>query len=558
MTRRALSAAGHGARPRILVVEPEPQLADRIRAAAAAIEPVPEVVARPRLRGSELASMSGFQVLIVGPSLLDRAGFHRLATVARKSPSTAVVMVIDQRPQATLKEIIQVGAVDAIPVDIGDDELGLALERIVTLGYRRSGGTTADLSAPAVRGEVITIASPTEGCGKTFVAANTAFFLARTGARVVLVDLDLQFGEVRTTLRARADFSIVDAVLTESDGQDLDALLPELLVSLPLGFDVLAAPRDPADADRVGPGDVARVIDALRARADYVVVDTPTGLAAHVLPVLDVTDRLLTVGTPDRPSLHNMGVFLRTLDRLGLASDVALVLNKAETDTPDLPEHLPDCLRAVLPYDRDVPRSINHGVPILEAAPGSPAARKLLGFLERLVPAPLPATSPSAPDGNTIRPTGDAPAPVMPEADDRTAEVPSTPTVVRGDWRDAPVADIDAPEKDAPETDARDEISPALPRLAPEAAPVPTGRLQVYDDARLPPARLRRHATVGPTRTGPHRRRLDHQGECRTRAPPPPGRRRPPCRLGPNRTQRLRNRARRLSDRHRQGRIVSD
>ncbi|MGH8991262.1 MAG: AAA family ATPase [Acidimicrobiia bacterium] len=519
MTKNPCSGTVPGTRSRILVVEPEPQLADRIRAAAATLEPVPEIVHRPRLRSSDLASMSGFQVLVVGPSLLDRAGFHRLATLARKAPSTAVVLVVDRRPEATLREIVQVAAVDALPLAISDDELGVALERVVNLGRLRSGNSTAGSSASAPRGQVITVASPTEGCGKTFVAANTALFLARTGARVVLVDLDLQFGEVRTALRARADFSIVDALSSEADGQDLEGILPELLVPLPCGFSVLAAPKDPAEADSVGPADVSRVIDALRAQADYVVVDTPTGLVEHVLPVLDVTDQLLAVGTQDRPSVHNLGVFLRTLERFGLGPEVALVINKADGENdPAEVAALPGCLRTVLPYDREVARSINHGVPILDAAPTAPAARRLLAFLERLVPAPLPLTTPSPPappkagrrvfggrsgDDATIDPTVEAAGATAPGED----------------WTEAPLAAFDPPE-------AGDEHGslPQPPRPSSGATPARTGRRRVNDGTWPPPERRRRPSTVGPTRTGPHRDRPAARRGPRTRAPPRRGR----------------------------------
>jgi pilus assembly protein CpaE len=516
VTKRASTLAGPGTRPRILVVGPETQLAERIRAAASSLEPIPEVLARPRLRSGDLASVSGFEVLIVGPSLLDRAGFHRLTALARRAPSTAVVLVIDQRPEATLREIVQVGAVDALPVSVSDDELAVALERVVSLGQRRSGGSAPELPPLPVRGQVITVASPTEGCGKTFVAANTALFLARTGARVVLVDLDLQFGEVRTALRAKADFSIVDALSSEADGDDLEALLPELLVPLPCGFSVLAAPRDPAEADRVGPADVARIIDALRARADYVVVDTPTGLPEHVLPVLDVTDQLLAIGTLDRPSVHNLGVFLRTLDRLGLRSEVALVLNKAELDADSTEAaDLPRSLRAVLPYDREVARSINLGVPILDGSPAAPAARELLAFLERLVPAPLPTTSSATTDRSRSLP------PVFGGRGQEGVPAAVGPPATEGNWTEAPFGDIDVRTAGEPDT------LPETHRLSPGAPPARTGRRRAIDGMWLPPARFRRRPSGGPPRTGPHRRRSAPRGKCRTRAPPVRGRTRP-------------------------------
>ncbi|MGH3372274.1 MAG: AAA family ATPase, partial [Nocardioidaceae bacterium] len=451
-------------RSRILVVEPEPQLAERVRAAATALAAVPEVVARPRLRSGDLAVVTGFEVLIVGPSVLDRPGFHRLATLARRAPATAVVLVINQRPDVTLREIVQAGAVDVIPMTISDDDLSVALERAVSLGRSRSGGSFPEHPALTGRGQIVTVASPTEGCGKTFLAANTALFLARTGARVVLVDLDLQFGEVRTALRAKADYSIVDALGSDANGDDLERLLPELLVPLPCGFSVLVAPRDPAEADRVEPGDVARVIDALRAQADYVVVDTPTGLPEHVLPVLDVTDQLLAVGTLDRPSVHNMEVFLRTLERFGVGPDISLVLNKAEVDadSSEAAQRLPGRVRTILPYDREVARSVNVGIPILEGSPGAPAARALLAFLERLVPAPLPTTSP----GPASRSRWSLLEAFSASGENRVPEAVDGPAA-EDDWTGAPVADIDGPttanDVPLPDTPCLPAATPACP-----------------------------------------------------------------------------------------------
>ncbi|MGH9282416.1 MAG: AAA family ATPase, partial [Acidimicrobiales bacterium] len=333
-------------------------------------------------------------------------GLQHLAALHRKAPSAGVVLVADRPPETNLRQIVQVGADDVLPLDVGRDELCLALERVLMLVQHRSGSQPED-SAVVPLGQVITVASPTEGCGKTFLAANTALFLARdAGAKVVLVDLDLQFGEVRMALRARADFSILDALQSESEGHDLEVVLPDLMYRHPGGFSILAAPRNPEDADSISPGDIARVIAALRARADYVVVDAPSGLAEHMLPVLDVTQRLLAVATPDRPSIHNLALFLTTLERLGVGEEIVVMLNKAEDDS-DLGEaasRLPQSLTAVLPYDREVARSINLGVPLLEGAPSSPVARELRAVLGRLFPTATGAEPDAAPARPRNRP----------------------------------------------------------------------------------------------------------------------------------------------------------
>ena len=107
----------------------------------------------------------------------------------------------------------------------------------------------------------------------------------------------------------------------------------EFLVDHEGGFSVLAAPGDPAEADRIGPTDVVPILEVLRAHCDYLVVDTPAALNEVVLAAFDVSEHLLAMATPDVPSVRNLGVFLHTLDRLRIPSDnVSLILNKAEPD----------------------------------------------------------------------------------------------------------------------------------------------------------------------------------------------------------------------------------
>src|SRR5207248_3090026 len=97
--------------------------------------------------------------------------------------------------------------------------------------------------------------------------------IVRTG------DLDLQFGEVSTALRLRPRFTIFDAL--QRDEEDESALadhIEEYMVKHDTGIYLLAAPKDPSDADRISPPDVTRIIEAIRTRFDYVIVDTPAAL----------------------------------------------------------------------------------------------------------------------------------------------------------------------------------------------------------------------------------------------------------------------------------------
>ena len=211
---------------------------------------------------------------------MHRTGLRRLASLHQRHPWVSVVLALHERPRADLAEIVQVGACDLVPLHADGADLQQALTRAIRITRARLG---VPGGAGGGRGRVVTISSASGGCGKTFLATNAAAFLARaTAAPVVLVDLDLQFGEVSTALRLRPEATISDALAAEAAGADLNEILDDYLLPHPDGFKVLAAPRLPAEADSITPGDVTRLLDVLRARRAWVVVDTHEGVSRRV------------------------------------------------------------------------------------------------------------------------------------------------------------------------------------------------------------------------------------------------------------------------------------
>ncbi len=243
-----------------------------------------------------------------------------------------------------------------------------------------------------------TISSATGGCGKTFYATNFAYFLNRyTNRRVCIVDLDLQFGEVSTALRLRPKYTIFDALQREdTDEADLRAHIEEYCVTHETGVSVLAAPREPSEADRISPPDVTRILEALRNRFDYVIVDSPPALTETVLAAFDMSDMLYVMATLDLPSVRNMSVFLSTLDRLKVPTDhVRLILNKAETDVgidiEQVEKLFPQGFESVLPYAKEVSRSINLGMPVMAASPSSEISSLMAQGMSRVLPESMQA-----------------------------------------------------------------------------------------------------------------------------------------------------------------------
>jgi pilus assembly protein CpaE len=384
--------------PKILVLDKDESLADQVRGVASELRPRPEVVACDRPTNVEDAMIANgpFDVLIAGPSLSTKTGLSALQAIHDETPATALVLAFAKRPDATLREIIRTGAIDLLQLPVADRNLYDAVERAISMSRSQptEPAMTVHTAPPAGNlGTVFTVSSATGGCGKTFYATNLAYYLHQyTGKRTVIIDLDLQFGEVSTALRLRPRFTISDLLSREDiDEVDLAAHIDEYVVAHDSGVMVLPAPKDPSDADRIHPIDVQRVIEAARAKFDYVIVDTPAALTEIVLAAFDLSNQLYVMATLDLPSVRHMGVFINTLEKLKISSDnVKLILNKAERDVgldvDQVTRLFPQVFTSVLPYAKEVTKSVNVGTPVLAFAPTADVSRRMAAGMSPLLP----------------------------------------------------------------------------------------------------------------------------------------------------------------------------
>jgi pilus assembly protein CpaE len=397
---------------KILVLDRGDGLTDQIRGLSDQFSDAPKITACTRIGavGEVLEDDGPFELLVAGPSLGTRSGLARLRIIAEELPQMRIVLAFSRRPDASLRDIVRTGAIDLLQLPVEDAELVESLERAAALvpAAPPSPRIAADVAVSEDPGHdvrqqdrpgiVYTIASATGGCGKTFYATNLAWFLHRwTGKRVCIVDLDLQFGEVSTALRLRPKYTIFDALQREdADESDLQAHIEEYTVVHDTGVHVLAAPREPSEADRISPPDVTRIVDAVRNRFDYVLVDTPPALAETVLAAFDMSDLLYVMATLDLPSVRNMSVFLSTLERLKIdTGNLRLVLNKAEDDVgidiDQVTKLFPQGFESILPYAKEVSRSINLGMPVMAASSDAEISRLMAGGMKLVLPESLRA-----------------------------------------------------------------------------------------------------------------------------------------------------------------------
>jgi pilus assembly protein CpaE len=172
------------------------------------------------------------------------------------------------------------------------------------------------------------------------------------------------------------------------------------------GVKVLIAPTRPDQASAVSIEFLRDIYASLRTMSDAVIVDTPPGFTPEVIATIDVSTEVCMVGMLDSLSLKNTKLGIETLDLMGYDSDhVSLVLNRADSrvgitadDVSTIVGRGPD---VSIPSDREIPRSVNEGTPIVAAKPSSSAAKafRSLADVYAKASAPAPMPLPSSPTG---------------------------------------------------------------------------------------------------------------------------------------------------------------
>lgn len=194
-------------------------------------------------------------------------------------PGRPVVVACDGTPNGFLRKAFLAGAEDVVEITSAPQAAGdtyLALAKAVA---RRA----TDAAATA-EGRIVTVLGPKGGTGKTLVSTNLAAALAGQGRRAVLVDLDLQFGDVGLALGLRPERTFFD--LAQSGGRPDATKLEGFLVEHRSGVAALLAPTRPDQAPAITPAYTREVLQALRGATPFVIVNTPPAFTPEVIAAL--------------------------------------------------------------------------------------------------------------------------------------------------------------------------------------------------------------------------------------------------------------------------------
>lgn len=324
-------------------------------------------------------------VAVFGPSLANETGLAYAQRLGCDRPETGIVLVAEELSTALLQQALRAGVRDVVTLDADQTQMRQAVERVGeamhSLAARQVGSVPE-----AEAGRVIVAFSTKGGVGKSVVATGLATCLAARTPGVVVVDADLQFGDVAVLLGIPPRHTTVDvaASIHEADTELIDGLLG---THEGTGLRVLPAPIEPSAAEQITTEEMLGIVRMLRTMFRFVVVDMPPHFDDTVLALIEEADDVLLVASMDIPSIKNLKVGIQTLDLLSLAGPkLRLVLNRANAkvnlDVADVERVLGVPAEYRIPSDIAVPQAVNRGVPVVLDKPRAAASLAIQSLAE--------------------------------------------------------------------------------------------------------------------------------------------------------------------------------
>jgi pilus assembly protein CpaE len=325
-------------------------------------------------------------VVIFDSAHPDMAELALFEEVLQDHPNLAVILLCGNTSTEFPISAMRVGVRDILRWPLEKQALLAAIRRVEHKVVAES--------SPRGRAKILAFIPCKGGSGATFLAANLAYALAEVEKKkVVLLDLNLQFGDAVLFLSDRVPTTTLADVARDIDRLDA-SLLAASMVQVTPELGVLPAPENPERASEVMPEHIGVVLGLAASHYDYIVVDVGRMLVSASIKVLDLADVIFPVLQQTLPFIRDAKRLIYTLESLGYSRQkIHLILNRYESGgdirLDDVERALEMKVFATLPNSFEaVSASVNQGVPILKLSSHDGVSKSLRRLAHELVHGP--------------------------------------------------------------------------------------------------------------------------------------------------------------------------
>ena len=273
-------------------------------------------------------------IILMDINMPEMDGIRATELIAQRVPGSSVIIMSVQGEQAYLRRAMMAGAREYIVKPFTGDELASVIAKVYEMDRikKEAMGEQPKVSLdPKKRnGEIISFFSTKGGVGKTTLATNLAVQLASTGKwRVLLIDLNLQFGDVAVFLNLVPKRSIADLI---ESGPIKFSEIQSYFLNHSSGLQVLAAPTRPEYAELVTAEHVEQILNEVRQNFDFIICDNFSRFEEVGLVTFDLASQIWLVVAMDVPTLKNAKLSLEVIEGLHHTSKVRVVLNRTSKE----------------------------------------------------------------------------------------------------------------------------------------------------------------------------------------------------------------------------------
>ena len=297
---------------------------------------------------------------------------------------TPIIMLTSQVDIEDKITGIQAGADDYLSKTVTATELDLRVKALL----QRSESSDPVFSQSVAK--TISIFSLRGGVGTTSIAVNLSVALAQiTSLDVCLWDLALSGGHCASFMNLNPKNTLID--LNEwADSSVDEKVLSQMILSHSSGVKLMPAPLSVAEAELVTPHVADLVWPFVQGNFTYLVVDAGNHFSEIVLNILERSDAILLVLSPEISALKSARDTLNIFEQLGYdMGKILLVINNtfpkfrlpAQSILPSL-KNLPSL---EIPYDSErMIKSISVGEPVVISAAKSEIGQAFFALASRL------------------------------------------------------------------------------------------------------------------------------------------------------------------------------